>query len=167
MSTDVLTDVQVAKLLYREAELLDERRWDEWLALFAPDCEYWVPAWRDEDEPTADPKTELSLIYYDNRGGLEDRVWRVKSGRSVASRVLPRTQHVISNVRASEAEQGVLQVKCNWTTQQFMPKEKVVEVYFGRYEHEWRQFDGQWLITRKKVVLLNDYLNAKLDFYSL
>ncbi|MFW7347759.1 MAG: aromatic-ring-hydroxylating dioxygenase subunit beta [Pigmentiphaga sp.] len=154
-------------LLYREAECLDERLWDDWLAMYAPDSEYWMPAWRDEDDPTADPKTELSLIYYSNRGGLEDRVGRVKSKRSVASQVLPRTQHVISNVRASEAGTGVLQAKSNWTTQQFMPKEKVVEVYFGRYEHEWRRVDGQWLVTRKKIVLLNDYLNAKLDFYSL
>ncbi len=166
MSTDHICDA--AALLYREAELLDERRWDEWLALFAVDCEYWVPAWRDEDEHTTNPKTELSLIYYANRGGLEDRVWRVRSRRSVASAVLPRTQHVISNVRVSEGSTPeLLHLKSNWTTQQFLPKEKLVETYFGRYEHDWRKQDGEWRIARKKIVLLNDYLNAKLDFYSL
>ena len=54
--------------------LLDERRWDEWIALYAPDCEYWVPTWRDEENLTSDPQAELSHIYYANRAGLEDRV---------------------------------------------------------------------------------------------
>jgi Small subunit of phenylpropionate dioxygenase len=157
-----------ADLLYREAELLDERRWSDWLELFLPDAEYWVPAWRDEDHPTSDPRAELSLIYYANRGGLEDRVWRVQSRRSVASMVLPRTQHTITNIRVADGSgPDLLKLKSNWTTQQFLPKEKVVEVYFGHQEHEWRRVDGTWRIARKKVVLLNDYLNAKLDFYSL
>ncbi|VCU71785.1 2-halobenzoate 1,2-dioxygenase small subunit [Pigmentiphaga humi] len=157
-----------AALLYREAALLDERRWDDWLALFTPDAEYWVPAWRDEDEPTADPRAELSLIYYRTRAGLEDRVWRVRSRRSVASAVLPRTQHVVTNIRVADGSgPDLLKLQSNWTTQQFLPKEKVVETYFGRQEHDWHRVDGCWRIARKKVLLLNDYLNAKLDFYNL
>lgn len=157
-----------AALLYREAALLDERRWDDWLALFTPDAEYWVPAWRNEDEPTSDPRAELSLIYYRTRAGLEDRVWRVQSRRSVASAVLPRTQHAVTNIRLAEGSgPALLKLRSNWTTQQFLPKEKEVEIYFGRQEHDWQLVGGSWRIVRKKVLLLNDYLNAKLDFYNL
>jgi len=35
-------------VLVREAVFLDEQRWDEWLALFTEDCEYWMPTWRTE-----------------------------------------------------------------------------------------------------------------------
>lgn len=165
MSTDATL---AAELLYREAGLLDERRWSDWLALFTPDAEYWVPAWRNEDEPTSDPGAELSLIYYRSRAGLEDRISRVQSRHSVASAVLPRTQHVVTNIRVAEGSgPDLLKLHSNWTTQQFLPKEKVVETYFGRQEHDWRRVDGSWRIARKKVLLLNDYLNAKLDFYSL
>jgi len=34
------------ELVHREARLLDEQRWDDWLALYAEDCEYWMPAWK-------------------------------------------------------------------------------------------------------------------------
>lgn len=163
-----MNSTDVAAFLYHEAAMLDERRWSEWVELYLPDCEFWVPAWRNEDDPTSDPKRELSLIYYADRAGLEDRVGRALSGRSVASAVLPRTQHAITNVRRCASSGGEpLHVQSNWTTQQFMPKEKTVEVYFGRYEHTLVQVGDAWRIARKKVLLLNDYLNAKVDFYSL
>ena len=38
-----MSDAKIARFLYREARLLDEQRWDEWLALFAEDGRYWVP----------------------------------------------------------------------------------------------------------------------------
>jgi len=75
----------VTALLYREAEYVDERRWDEWLALFDPQAEYWIPSWDSEDEYTRDPQTEISLMYYGDRTGLEDRVFRLRTGRSAAS----------------------------------------------------------------------------------
>jgi 3-phenylpropionate/cinnamic acid dioxygenase small subunit len=162
-----MNSVQAAAYLYHEAALLDERRWSEWVELYLPDCEFWVPAWRNEDEPTSDPKRELSLIYYANRAGLEDRVGRALSGRSVASAVLPRTQHAIVNVRCCDPSGDELRIQSNWTTQQFMPKDQSVEVYFGRYEHTLVRVGDAWRIARKKVLLLNDYLNAKVDFYSL
>lgn len=157
-----------SELLYREAMLLDERRWDEWISLFTTNCEYWVPAWKSEDEPTSDPKRELSLVYYANRSGLEDRVWRVKSGRAVSAMVLPRTQHVITNIRVDESEgPHQMVVASNWTVHQFLPKDKTVEVFFGRYRHLLVREGDAWRIARKKVVLLNDYLPAKVDYYSL
>ena len=69
------------RLLYREAALLDERRWQEWIALFASDCEYWVPTWLTEETLTRDPQRELSHAYYASRAGLEDRIVRITSGR--------------------------------------------------------------------------------------
>lgn len=159
--------LQASALLFREAALLDEREWDQWLALFAVDAEYWVPSWKNEDEPTSDPKRELSLIYYASRAGLEDRVGRVQSGRAVSSMVLPRTQHAITNVRIVSASADSMTVASNWTTHQFLPKDKSVEVFFGRYQHELRRDGEGWLIARRKALLLNDYLPARLDFYSL
>ena len=80
-------------VLFREAYYLDGRKWDDWLELFTEDCEYWVPSWKDEHQVTEDPKREISLIYYGGRFGLEDRVWRIRSGQSIASTPLPRTTH--------------------------------------------------------------------------
>jgi 3-phenylpropionate/cinnamic acid dioxygenase small subunit len=155
------------EVLLREALYLDTQRWDEWLALFCEDCEYWVPAWKSEHEPTADPKSELSLIYYASRGGLEDRVWRVRSNRSVASKPVPRTQHIVSNILIDGPQRpDRIQVKSNWTVHQFKLKSRDVELLFGRCEHELVLRDGRWLIKRRTALLLNDYMPAMLDFYS-
>ncbi len=159
---------QATELLYRQAYYLDTQRWDDWLALFTEDAEYWVPAWKGEHTPTDNPKREVSLVYYNKRAGLEDRVWRARSGKSVASAVLPRTQHSIANVMLDEgASSNRLLVFSNWTVQQFLVKEKVAETHFGRYEHELVRLDNAWRIARQKILLLNDYLPAKLDFYNL
>lgn len=156
-----------AELLYQEALLLDTQRFEEWLALFTPDAEYWVPAWRDEHQPTTNPKTELSLIYYGSRAGLEDRVWRVRSGRSVASTPLPRTQHAITNMLATSAGADAIDVAANVTVHQFKLKQRETEVLYARTEHRLERVEGAWRIRRKKILLLNDYMPAMLDFYSL
>jgi 3-phenylpropionate/cinnamic acid dioxygenase small subunit len=158
---------EIADFLYREALALDERRWDDWLALYTDDCEYWVPAWKSEDEQTDNPRRELSLIYYSQRSGLEDRVWRVRSGRSAASTVLPRTQHLIHNPRLLAAGDERVDVACEWTVHQYLPKEKSVEIFFGRYRQTLVKVGDSWRIASKKIILLNDYLPAKIDFYSL
>lgn len=158
---------EVADFLYGEAAALDERRWDDWLALFTEDCEYWVPAWKSEHEQTSNPRRELSLIYYSQRSGLEDRVWRVNSGRSIAAAVLPRTQHLINNPRLLEAGPERVVVACEWTVHQYLPRERNVEIFFGRYRQTLVKHQDSWRIQQKTIVLLNDYLPAKIDYYSL
>ena len=65
-----------ADLLYQEAAYLDERRWSAWLALYTEDAGFLVPAWDEDAKLTNDPQSQLSLIYYNSRVGLEDRIWR-------------------------------------------------------------------------------------------
>ena len=47
--------VEVKAFLYREARLLDDERWDDWLACYAPCASFWMPAWDDDDKLTEDP----------------------------------------------------------------------------------------------------------------
>ena len=71
------TQQEAEQFLYREARALDDRDWDAWLALYAPDVEFWMPAWDDDDKLTEDPQNEISLIWYGHKGGLEDRAYRI------------------------------------------------------------------------------------------
>lgn len=157
-----------SELLFREAGLLDARDWDAWLALYVEKCVYWVPAWKSEDQTTEDPQSETSLIYYDTRSGLEDRVWRVRAGTSSASRLLPRTQHQVTNVSVLPAQDPhLMQVDYQWCVNQYEHKIHAAQVFFGRAEATLVEQGGAWRIQRKKIVLLNDYVPTKLDFYSL
>ncbi len=51
------------RVLFEEARALDEQRFEDWLAMYARDAIFWVPAWTDDGRLTSDPETELSLIH--------------------------------------------------------------------------------------------------------
>lgn len=156
----------VTELLYREAQYVDEKRWDEWLALFDTKAEYWIPAWDSDNELTTDPLTEMSLIYYGDRTGLEDRVFRLRTGRSAASTPMPRTCHVVSNILVTPGEGGSCHVGATFVTHLF--RRNVEQHFFGRYEYLLIPADGGgWRIRKKKIVVLNDLIDTVLDIYSV
>lgn len=152
-------------VLAREALYLDTQRWDDWLALFTDDTHYWMPAWTGEHTLSASPDTELSLMYCTARAGLADRVWRVRSGLSVASMPLPRTSHAVTSSLVTAQDDGTLRVESAWSCSVFSLKLRSAHTFFGRYEHVLRSEGGQWRIARKKVVLMNDTIPTMLDFY--
>ncbi len=161
--TEAATLEQARRLLFDEAACLDQRRWDDWLALYTLDCEFWVPAWKDEFVPTADPQGEVSLVYYDSRAGLEERVWRIKSTAAPAHRVLPRTCHAISNVRLLEATADTLAVHATWRVDSY--KEKIASSLFGFYDYLLTGQPGAWRIAKKKITLLSDCVPSYFDLY--
>ena len=155
-------------VLFREALYLDTQRWDDWLALYDEDASFWMPAWTEEHTLSASPDSELSLMYCAARAGLEDRVWRIRSGLSVASTPLLRTAHVVASPVVSEtagAQAPRLRVESSWTCHVHHPKRCDEHVFFGRYEHVLRQGPQGWRIAAKKVVLMNDVIPTMLDFY--
>src|SRR5207249_3330256 len=102
-----LPRAEAESLLFREARLLDERRFGEWLEMFADDCLYWVPT------TEADSPLEPSLIY-DDHARMEERVFRLQDTRAYAQRPPSRTQHNISNVEVSAPDpNGAVEVRCN------------------------------------------------------
>jgi len=154
-----------ADLLYQEAAYLDERRWQEWLALYEEEAEFWLPAWDEDARPTDDPQSQLSLIYYANRAGLEDRVWRIQSGLSPATSPLLRTCHLITNVRITERMQDQLHVSSHWQVQMYRPERQQAFAYFGFYEHVLRLKASSLRIAKKRIILLNDVVEGVLDIY--
>ena len=121
---------EVEQFLYREARYLDDREFDKWLECYAPDCEFWMPAWDDDDTLVTDPQREISLIYYNNRGGLEDRVFRIKTDRSSATSLPePRTSHNISNVEIVGQDGDLVEVRFNWLTLYY--RYQNIDTYFG------------------------------------
>jgi len=156
------------ELLSREGCYLDEKRWDEWIALFANDVEFWVPTWTAEGNLTTNPVTELSLMFFAGRGGLEDRIVRIRSGRSPAALPLPRTTHVVSNILPLEPPQPRrLRVRSSWACHAFFPLMDVNHTFFGRAEYELALRDEGWLIQKKKTILENDRIPLPIDIYCL
>ena len=97
--TAVLEAAAVERFLLHEARLLDEGRFSEWLALFTPDCHYWVPS----QPGQVSPKDTVSLIY-DDRRLLETRVRRLASPHVHAQIPPSRTSRMVTNVTLEESE---------------------------------------------------------------
>ena len=82
---DLPTQNAIEQFLYRESRYLDDREFEKWLECYADDVVFWMPSWGDDDRLTQDPQRDISLIYYPNKGGLEDRVFRIRTERSSAT----------------------------------------------------------------------------------
>lgn len=155
--------IEVQTFLYREARLLDDRQWQEWLECYAPDCTYWMPAWTDDDELVTDPQSQISLIYYANRQGLEDRVYRIETERSSASTPEPRTVHMLANIELLEDRGGEIDLRYNWHT--LSHRFKATSQFFGTTFCTLRRASKDFRICAKKIVLKNDYIHQVIDVY--
>jgi benzoate/toluate 1,2-dioxygenase beta subunit len=159
------TKTDIEAFLFRECRLLDDEQWDEWLECYHPDAVFWMPSWDDDGKLVADPQREISLIYYANRQGLEDRVFRIKTERSSATMPDTRTSHNISNVELEREADGILTVRFNWHTLSHRYKTDYSHFGTSRYEID---FTGERpLILNKYVVLKNDYINQVIDVYHI
>ena len=155
----------IAQFLYREARFLDDEQWDDWLTCYAPSASFWMPAWDDDDKLTEDPQSEISLIYYPDRQGLEDRVFRIKTECSSATMPDTRTTHNLSNIEMIARDGDKVTVRFNWNTLSF--RYKTSYSYFGMSRYEIDFSGDQPKILSKYVVLKNDYINQVIDIYHL
>ncbi|WBS05146.1 benzoate 1,2-dioxygenase small subunit [Pseudoduganella sp. SL102] len=158
----------IAAFLYREARLLDDEQWDDWLECYHPDARFWMPSWDDDGTLVTDPQREISLIYYPTRQGLEDRVFRIKTERSSATIPDTRTSHNIANIEvvAQEGEEGKrVTVRFNWNT--LSHRYKTDFAYFGMSRYVIDFGGDRPRILDKYVVLKNDYINQVIDVYHI
>jgi 3-phenylpropionate/cinnamic acid dioxygenase small subunit len=158
---------QAAALLFREARHLDKGEWAAWVAMYQEDAVYWLPAWRDEYETTTDPQSEVSLIYHNTRVGLEERIARIESRKSITALPLPRTLHLIGNVELRAADAAHVETEASFAVHVYDPRTAKEHTRYGRYEHVLSTEQDGWRIARKKIILVNDRVPAVLDFYSI
>ncbi len=89
----------VRAFLEREARLLDQARYEDWLALYAPECAYWIPGTPER----GDPRREITFAFHDRRQ-LEDRIFRLRTGYAWSQHPASRTVRSVSNVELFATE---------------------------------------------------------------
>jgi len=163
----VLSHAEVEAFIYREGLILDRKDFDAWLAMYTPECLFWMPAWRDDGTQTEDPDAELSLIFYRGRRNLEDRVQRIRSGFSVASAVMPRVSHMIGGVLSEVVDDDTVKADSSFIVSMHDVRTNRTHSYFGRYEHVLSRTDDGWKISQKIIRLMNDVVPTMLDVYGV
>ncbi len=139
--------------LFREAELLDDWRLQEWLDLFAPDGRYVVPA---TDHPGGDPTEDLVLVH-DDRPLLEQRVASLLRRSAHAEYPHSRTRRLVTNVMVSEAGPDVLGVRANFAV--YRMRSGRVDDFIGHYRHRVDARGGRLLFLERKAILDHESLD--------
>jgi benzoate/toluate 1,2-dioxygenase beta subunit len=146
----------VEEFLYREAMLLDEKRWQEWLELYTEDCFYWVPSVMGQ----ADPINTISL-FAENRMMMEMRIIRVTHPRAFSQEFPTRTSHVVGSVMLEPdgAPAGGIATKADMvvrSAQHILEFRKEDQRMFGGTVRHWLRRDGGGLkIALKRIDLVN------------
>lgn len=135
--------------LFREARLMDNHQFDDWLKLWNEDCLYWVPCNKED----VDPNRELSIIY-ENHDQIRDRVRRLKGKFAHAQQPKSRLIRVLSNIEIDSADGDTITGFSNFVLGEVRLNRQMV--WFGRNEHTLvRSADGL-RIRHKKVLILNN-----------
>ncbi len=153
----------VSQFLYKKAELCDNYDWDAYINLYDEDSVYHIPQWIDDHSYVQDPDQGLSYVYYEDRSGLEDRVFRIRTGKAASATPLPRTQHNIHNVQVKTLEDGLVEARVSWRT--LYNRQGLEGCFYGRATYLLRPTEDSFRIRRQHSVLLNDRIDSVLDFY--
>jgi len=136
------------RLVEREARLLDQLRYDDWLAMYAPECVYWVPS----TPQAGDPRREIAVMF-DDRRRLEDRIYRLRTGFAWSQAPQSRTVRLISNVEVFAAvRDDARMLRSNFVISEFWDKE--TRTLTGWAGHRVVRSGGGWKIAAKQVNLL-------------
>jgi p-cumate 2,3-dioxygenase subunit beta len=146
-AVDHVLQHEVEAFLYREAELLDAWRLDDWLALATPDFVYEIPS---TDAESGDLTRELGFVR-DNRERIEARVTRLKSRHAHREFPWSRTRRLVTNVRARHGEGERLEVEANFAIWRF--RSGAADAFVGRYEYRLERDGDELSIAFKRAWL--------------
>jgi benzoate/toluate 1,2-dioxygenase beta subunit len=136
-------------LIEREARLLDQLRFDEWLAMYAPECIYWVPG----TPEAGDPRREIA-ISFDDRRRMEDRIYRLRTGYAWSQAPKSRTVRMISNVEVfAAADTDARMVRSNYLISEF--RVDGTRYLSGWCGHRFRAAGERWEIEVRQVNLID------------
>ena len=170
----LLLTQEIAEFLYAEAEMLDQRRHGDWLALLAEDIRYWMPMRRnvkfgeDEREFT---RAKSDINWFDEgKETLTRRVKQILTGMHWAEEPVSRISHMVSNIRLIEvnpsaAEPEEVSVRCRFLIYRNRV-ETETDILVGKREDLLRRAGDGWQIARRKILLdQNVLLSKNLTFF--
>ena len=160
--------LELMQFYIREAWLLDERKFQEWLGLFTEDVLYFMPRRKNvprrESHREVTPLGDLALIEDDKRY-LEMRVARLETGMAWAEDPPSRTRHLVGNLVAEPLDSGDVQAKTAFLVYR-SHLETDQQLLAGSREDVLRRVDGAWKVAKRTIVLdANVLLDKNLSIF--
>jgi 3-phenylpropionate/cinnamic acid dioxygenase small subunit len=140
----------IGEFIRAETQLLDDRRFEEWMELFAEDGYYWAPIAQEQ----RDPLTHVSL-FFDDKATMRTRIQRLRHPRIHMQIPHSRTVHVTSDVEVAPAQDSqLISARCNFIMLEYRPT-RPQNVWGGRYDYRLVRSDGAYRIAMKKATLVS------------
>ncbi len=139
---------EVELLLYRQAAMLDAKRWQEWIDLFADDGVYWVPAAPEQTDWLSQPS-----IFAEDKLLMEIRMGRLSHPNAWSQSAMWGTNHLVGNVVVEKDSGGELQVYSRFQMMEL--RRDVVRHFGGTYRHTLVRTAHGLRIRLQRVDLMN------------
>jgi len=155
LQEQMLLRFEVEEFLHREANLLDERRLDEWLALCTDDIQYWMPIRRTVNVKDLDNEFTKpgGMAYFDDdKKMLALRIQRLAVGKAWAEDPPSRTRHMVSNVRVVAVNGNEIDVALNFLLYRTR-LDSEEDSWIGRREDRLRRENGELKLARRHIFL--------------
>ncbi len=170
----LLLKEEVSEFLYEEAEMLDERHFEDWLDLLTDDIRYWMPMRRNVKSTEMDrefTREGQDINWFDEgKDTLDRRVRQIRTGVHWAEEPLSRIRHLITNVQLlnaapSASDPTEVSVRCRFLVYRNRV-ETETDFLIGKREDTLRKVNGDWKICERKIILDQNVLLAKnLTFF--
>ena len=156
---------EVTDFLYREADLLDERRYEEWLGLLADDYQYSVPLrmnvrYGDVAEREQTRPGEEICWFDEGKETTELRVAQLATGQHWAEEPVSRVSHLVTNVRLESSEPPEVDVSCRFVVYRNRVTDES-DFLVGRRKDRLRRAADGWRVCRRRLLLDQSVLLAK------
>ena len=153
------------ELLIKEAWLLDNDKYDEWLDLFDENTRYWAPVRENLDRGNEDFSTPHLLSHFDdNKMTLGFRVKRLATGYAHAEEPPSRTRHFVSNVQILEKETDRVRVESNFIVFRGRPGKD--ETFFVGVRRDWWRKDPKgWINEERLGIFDHDVIESITIFF--
>ena len=139
----------VEQFLYRQADLLDSKRWEDWIGLFADDGVYWMPVTKEQTEWEGSPS-----IFAEDKPMMEIRKGRVSHPNAWSQAPLWETNHLVSHVAIEAIDGSTIQVRSRFHMMELRRDD--LRHFGGRYRHTLvRDAGGALRIRLQRVDLFN------------
>jgi len=159
---------EVEQFLYREAQLLDDRRFADWVDLFSDDCFYRMPIRESTpDNPSGLPAEDDDTIVRhidDDKVGLRRRLVKLENPAAHSEVPPSRTRRQVSNVRVARLANGEVDVRSNFSL--FQSRRETAEFLFVGERHDrLRRVGDDWRITRRTIIIDHSILPRSLSVF--
>lgn len=159
MTADVQDQMQahfeVERFYYNEANLLDDRQFEDWVALFSDDAHYFMPIRRTRSKRELDKEfTQPGQMAFfdDTKMLLEARVKKILSGTAWAEDPPSRTRHVITNIIVTEDRGDELDARSNFILYRTRLKSEEI-TWIGSRKDVLRRNGASFLIAKRHIFL--------------